>query len=93
MNISNNKLTDFAFKYLCNSLITIKKIHQIRLVFDNCMLTEKGCLYIGRLLSQQPTLEEIDLSLRYNDVKFDGIQYVCAGLIQIKKIKRLKLNL
>ena len=68
-------------------------MHQVRFVFDNCMLTEKGCLYIGRFLSQQPSLEDIDISIRYNDVKFDGIQYICAGLIQIKKIKKLKLNL
>jgi len=44
-------------------------------------------------MSQQPLVEEIDISLRSNDVKFDGIQYICAGLIQIKKIKKLKINL
>lgn len=48
---------------------------------------------MGRFISQEPKLEEIDLSIRYNDIKFDGIQYICAGLIQVKKIKKLKLNL
>ncbi len=73
-------------------MLLVKSISKIRLVFDTCSLTEKGCLYIGRLISQEPKLEEIDLSIRYNDVKFEGVQYICAGLIQIKKIKKLKLN-
>lgn len=51
-NFSNNKLTDFAFKYLCTSVLLVKSLIKIRLVFDTCSLTEKGCLYIGRLLSQ-----------------------------------------
>ena len=93
LNFSNNKLTDFAFKNLCNSVSNVKSIRKIRLVFDTCCLTEKGCLYLGRLISQEPNLEEIDLSIRENDVKFDGIQYICAGLIQIKRVKKLRLNL
>ena len=26
-------------------------------------------------------------------MKFDGVQYICAGLIQIKRVKKLRLNL
>lgn len=93
LNFSNNKLSDFAFKYLCTSVLLVKNISKLRLVFDTCSLTEKGCLYLGRLISQEPKLEELDLSIRYNDVKFEGIQYICAGLIQVKKVSKLKLNL
>lgn len=35
----------------------------------------------------------MDLSIRYNDVKFEGVQYICAGLIKGKKIKKLKISL
>ena len=56
LNFSNNKLSDFAFKYLCNSVLNIKSISKLRLVFDTCSLTEKGCHYIGRLISQEPKL-------------------------------------
>lgn len=52
LNFSNNRLSDFAFKYLCNSVLLLKSLRQIRLVFDTCSLTEKGCLYLGRLISQ-----------------------------------------
>jgi hypothetical protein len=93
LNFSNNRLTDFALKYLCNSMLLVKSLRQIRLAFDTCSLTEKGCLYLGRLISQEPKLEELDLSIRYNDIKFEGVQFICAGLIQVKKIRKLKLNL
>lgn len=93
LNLSNNKLSDFAFKYLCNSVLNLKSITRLRLVLDTCSFTEKGCHYLGRLISQEPKLEELDLSIRYNDINFDGVQCICAGLIKIKKVKRLKLNL
>jgi hypothetical protein len=57
LNFSNNRLSDFAFKYLCNSVLLLKSLRQIRLVLDTCSLTEKGCLYLGRLISQEPRLE------------------------------------
>ena len=56
LNLSNNKLSDFAFKYLCNSVLNLKTINKLRLAFDTCSLTEKGCHYIGRLISQEPKL-------------------------------------
>lgn len=56
MNLSNNKLSDFAFKYLCNSVLVLKSITKLRLVFDTCSLTEKGCHYLGRLISQEPNI-------------------------------------
>ena len=86
LNFSNNNLSDFAFKYLCNSVLNLKCITKLRLIFDTCSLTEKGCHYLGRLISQEPRLQEVDLSIRYNDVRFDGVQCICAGLICVKKI-------
>jgi hypothetical protein len=56
LNLSNNKLSDFAFKYLCNSVLTLKAITKLRLVLDTCSLSEKGCHYVGRLISQEPRL-------------------------------------
>lgn len=57
LNLSNNKLSDFAFKYLCNSVLNLKSITRLRLVLDTCSFTEKGCHYLGRLISQEPKLE------------------------------------
>lgn len=56
LNLSNNRLSDFSFKYLCNSLLSLKTMVRLRLVLDTCSLTEKGCHYIGRLISQEPRL-------------------------------------
>ena len=39
LNFSNNRLSDFAFKYLCNSVLLLKSLRQIRLVLDTCSLT------------------------------------------------------
>jgi hypothetical protein len=49
LNLSNNKLSDLAIKYLTKSLI--KSLVKIRLMIDSCGITEKGCRYIGRLIS------------------------------------------
>ena len=65
----------------------------LRLILDGCGLSYIGCLHIGRLISQQVQLPELELSLRYNLIEFKGIQCLCSGLIEMKKIKRLKLVL
>lgn len=91
--MSNNKISDQGLKNLTVFLGAISSIRKLRLILDNCELTEKGCLYIGRLISQLPTLTDLELSLRYNEIKLKGIQCICQGLLTTKKVKKLKLIL
>jgi hypothetical protein len=55
--LSNNKIGDTAVKQLAKSILIIKKIKKLRLALDSTLLTEKGSLYIGRLISEEPLLE------------------------------------
>ncbi len=57
LNISNNpNFNDGAIRLLSKSLLMIKGISKLRLLLDSLDLTEKGCLYLGRLISEEPSL-------------------------------------
>ncbi len=46
---------------------------------------------MGRLISEEAGLEELELSLKHDDIKLAGIQYICAGLLKVKRIRKLKI--
>ena len=62
-------------------------------MLDFTNFTEKGCIYIGRMISQLDKLTHFEISLKENDIKLKGIQYICQGLLSCKKIKKLKIVL
>lgn len=93
LNLSNNAITDSGIKFLTRAIIEFKEIHHLRLILDGCKITEKGSLYIGRLISLQPMLSTLELSLKYNLIELKGMQCICTGLLQTKKLKKIKLIL
>ena len=36
-------------------------------------------------------LDDLEISLRHNDVKLEGIQYICAGILKVKRIRKIKI--
>lgn len=93
LNFSNNRLGDLGLKSITGAFMVLANIKKLRLLLDGCSATEKGCIYVGRLLSNLHSLSDLELSLRYNEIELKGVQYICQGLLTTKKIKRLKLVL
>lgn len=56
INLSNNKIGDLGIKSLCVGLIGLASIQRLKLLLDGVEVTEKGCHYLGRLISQLPHL-------------------------------------
>lgn len=59
INVSNNKLGDIGTKTLAVGLIDLGNLTKLKLVLDGVEVTEKGCHYIGRLISKLPNLIEL----------------------------------
>lgn len=93
VNLSHNKIEDVGVKQLTKLIGELKQLTNLRLIFDSCGVSEKGCLYIGRLLSQNQDIVELEISLKENLIELKGIQCLCSGLVYIKKLRRLMLDL
>jgi hypothetical protein len=52
MNLSNNKIGDLGMKSLSVGLIGLTNVTKLKLYLDGIDVTEKGCHYLGRLISQ-----------------------------------------
>lgn len=91
LNVSNNKIGDLGVKSLSIGLIGQASIEKLKLSLDGVDVSEKGCHYLGRLISQLPHLTELDLNIRYNNIMLKGVQCICTGLLSTKKLKKLKL--
>ena len=78
-------------KSLSIGLIGQALIEKLKLSLDGVDVSEKGCHYLGRLISQLPHLTELDLNIRYNNIMLKGVQCICTGLLSTKKLKKLKL--
>lgn len=56
INLSNNKIGDIGTKTLAVALIDLTNLTKLKLILDGIDVTEKGCHYIGRLISKLPNL-------------------------------------
>lgn len=52
INLSNNKIADLGIKAISVALIGLANLQRLKLFLDSVDVTEKGCHYLGRLISQ-----------------------------------------
>ena len=73
LNLSHNKLEDTGVKYMSKAILEIKTLRKLRVAYDWCLVTAKGCLYVGRMISELPELRDLELSLKHNEITHEGV--------------------